>query len=70
VRGYDARWRDVRAAYLASHPLCVDCLKRGRPVAATEVHHIVRLSKGGDHGENNLIALCHGCHSRRTRRGE
>ncbi|MCD2185226.1 HNH endonuclease signature motif containing protein [Rhizobium sp. GN54] len=34
ARGYDSKWKQARAAYLAQHPLCVKC---GQP--ATVVDH-------------------------------
>lgn len=40
-RGYDSRWTKARATYLAEHPLCVECLKRGAYVEATVVDHII-----------------------------
>ncbi|MED1801704.1 HNH endonuclease signature motif containing protein [Brevibacillus porteri] len=40
-RGYDARWRSAREAYLRQHPLCVDCMKDGKAMAASVVDHIV-----------------------------
>ena len=39
-RGYDARWRKARLAYLHQHPLCVQCRGEGRTAAATVVDHI------------------------------
>lgn len=62
-RGYDIKWRRVRAAFLRKHPACADCGGE-----ATEVHHIVPLSAGGTHRWENLMPLCKVCHSRRTRR--
>jgi len=61
ARGYDGRWRKVRSAHLAAHPWCADC---GEP--ATEVHHILPLADGGNHDQENLMSLCHDCHSRLT----
>lgn len=61
-RGYDARWRRVRAMVLAEEPLCRECLRQGRVVPATDVHHIdgnVRNMR-----RENLEPLCHECHSR------
>ena len=40
-RGYDARWRRYRKAYLAEHPLCALCAKKGITRAATTVDHII-----------------------------
>lgn len=61
-RGYDARWRKVRAAYLMSHPVCVACKR----AAACHVDHIIARERGGTDDESNLQALCHSCHSRKT----
>lgn len=60
-RGYDHRWRILRAAYLRAHPTCVTC---GAP--ATDVDHIDGRGPAGDNRWTNLRALCHPCHSRRT----
>lgn len=62
LRGYDARWRRIRAAFLATHRICGECGK----ARATEVDHIVPLSQGGTHDRANLRARCKHCHSRRT----
>jgi 5-methylcytosine-specific restriction protein A len=69
-RGYDAAWQRFRAAYLAEHPLCVDC--EPRISISTDVHH---MKKVRDYPElrldpDNCMALCHACHSARTKRGE
>lgn len=63
---YGYQWQKVRARFLSDHPLCVECLVRGRATPASEVHHILPLSRGGTHDEDNLIALCKSCHSRVT----
>ena len=60
---YGSAWRRIRARYIKAHPLCEDCLAAGRYTPATEVHHVLPLSEGGTHGEGNLRALCHSCHS-------
>ena len=60
-RGYDARWRRIRASVLYRSPLCVHC-----GAAATEVDHIVPLADGGTHAHSNLQPLCKPCHSRKT----
>lgn len=69
-RGYGGRWQRVRAMFLRSHPLCVDCLRSGLTTAATDVHHLVAKRSGGGDDESNLEALCHSCHSKRTAAGE
>jgi len=61
-------WRKIRAAYLAHHTLCEDCVAEGRVTIALDVHHI-----DGDYLRNddaNLRALCRACHNARTARGE
>lgn len=69
-RGYDAKWRRIRALFLKQNPLCVaqqpDGLVCNRP--ATDVDHIVPLRLGGSNQFINLQALCHSCHSRKTAR--
>jgi len=62
-RRYGSTWRRIRARYVKAHPLCEDCLSAGRYTPAKEVHHVLPLSEGGTHDEDNLRALCHGCHS-------
>ncbi len=57
-RGYDARWREARDAYIEQHPVCERC----RRAKATEVHHIVAKRDGGSDESINLLALCHLCH--------
>jgi len=67
ARGYDATWRRLRAWYLAQHPLCVECERAGRVVAAQEVDHVTPISAGGARLDpENLQALCTPCHSRKT----
>ncbi|MDT3768202.1 HNH endonuclease [Gleimia hominis] len=63
---YDSRWRKIRAAYVAQHPLCEDCLKQGRYTPVQEVHHVLPLEHGGTHDFGNLRSLCKPCHSRQT----
>ena len=60
---YGYQWQKVRARFLAAHPLCAECMARGRATPASEVHHILPLSRGGTHDETNLAALCKPCHS-------
>jgi len=65
-RGYDWNWRKLRSLVLAREPLCRECARRGKIVAATEVDHIVPLSRGGTNELDNLQPLCKSCHSRKT----
>ena len=61
ARGYDRKWRRIRAMYLRSHKECVIC---GAP--AEEVDHIISLAEGGTHKWTNLQALCKTHHSQKT----
>ena len=65
ARGYDSRWQSVSRRYLRSHPYCEEpgCGKR-----STEVDHIDGAGPFGDNSDQNLKALCHSCHSRKTAR--
>lgn len=62
-RRYGRAWKRIRDRYIAAHPLCEQCGAAGRITPAQEVHHIVPLSGGGTHAEDNLMALCSSCHS-------
>lgn len=61
---YGHRWRKLRAAFLATHPLCA-C---GCGWPATVVDH--RVPHNGDHGLlfawDNLEAMTKPCHDRKT----
>jgi 5-methylcytosine-specific restriction protein A len=59
-RGYDSKWRVIRAAFLKAHPVC-EC---GAP--ATEADHRRPLRDGGTHAWANLRPMCKPCHSRKT----
>jgi 5-methylcytosine-specific restriction protein A len=71
-RGYDNSWRKVRNYHLLGKPLCEDCLKENRYESATDVHHKIKLADRPDLRDdpNNLMSLCHSCHSKRTAQGE
>lgn len=66
ARGYDAKWRKTRAAYLRAHPICQH--PDGCIAPATDVHHLDGRGPLGEHGhdEANLLGLCHAHHSRVT----
>ena len=70
ARGYGARWRRARRAFLARHPLCARCAARGRLAPATVVDHVT--PHRGDPGlfwdERNWAALCKPCHDAKTTR--
>jgi len=63
-RGYSYKWRGARKRWLALYPLCALCLKRGRIVEATEVHHTDRDAPFWD--SSKWQSLCKSCHSGQT----
>jgi len=69
---YTQRWRNLRALVLKEEPLCRDCAGIRTVEPATDVDHIT--PHRGDlalfWNRDNLAALCHACHSRKTQRGE
>ena len=62
-------WRKIRLTYLKEHPICEECLKKGKVTPATSVHHIKSPFKGGEinytllQDYSNLEAVCHECHA-------
>lgn len=64
------RWRKLRLNYLAEHPLCECCLRKGIKKLAEHVHHRNEISSGNSNEQmiqlafdiNNLEALCRECH--------
>jgi len=65
---YGRTWKRIRDRYIAAHPLCEQCQAAGTITPAEEVHHILPLSRGGTHAEENLMSLCTSCHSKITAR--
>jgi 5-methylcytosine-specific restriction protein A len=68
-RGYNYRWKQLRARHLGREPLCVHCRDKGKTVMASEVDHIIP-HKGDAKlfwDETNWQSLCKSCHSRKTR---
>ncbi len=65
-RRYGRAWTRIRNRYAAAHPFCEDCYKRGILTPMEEVHHILPLSRGGTHADDNLMSLCKSCHSHIT----
>ena len=60
-------WLKVRKLQLLSHPLCAECLKRGKHTKATMVDHIIPIKQGGaKYDQSNLQSLCWACHSRKS----
>ncbi len=68
-RGYDARWRKVRAMVLSREPLCRQCARKGELKPAGVVDHII--PHRGDprlfNDPHNLQPLCAPCHATKTR---
>ena len=65
-RGYGRRWRRLRDAYLAEHPLCEVCEANGKLVAADVVDHIQPIRLGGEDEWENLQSLCRSDHAKKT----
>ena len=63
ARGYDKRWQRLRLMVLREEVVCRVC-----GMLATDVDHIVPKSQGGTDARENLQALCHADHSRKTNR--
>lgn len=67
----DAKWRKERDTFLKEHPLCDDCLAKGKVTPATSIHHLKSPFKNGEINWNllydwdNLVSLCHECHGER-----
>ena len=69
-RGYGRAWQKASKYFLVAHPFCEECMKQGKYVKATDVDHVI-----AHHGDMRLFwdssnwrALCHSCHSKKTRR--
>jgi len=65
ARGYGYKWQQTRAKFLKLRPWCEwpGCTRK-----ATDVDHITPRSQGGEDDWENLQALCHEHHSRKTAR--
>lgn len=66
-RGYNARWRQTRRAFLRAHPIC-QCDDQACRRIATIVHHRDGKGPTGPQGHNpsNLQALAKQCHDQLT----
>jgi len=62
----------IQKHFLSKNSLCVDCLKEGRTVSATEVHHVLKAKDNRQdfYDSSQWLALCKSCHSKRTAQGE
>jgi 5-methylcytosine-specific restriction enzyme A len=66
---YSKEWRNLREYKLFLDPFCEECIKDNKHlVPAEDVHHIIEVKD--DHKKaldiDNLISLCHSCHSKIT----
>lgn len=61
-KGFDYGFSSKREAILNRDNYTCQCC--GKKHTLLEVHHIIWRSKGGSDDEDNLITLCHDCHSR------
>lgn len=63
------QWRRTRKLFLAGHPLCAECAKRGKVTAARVVDHIKPINEGGARYDfMNLQGLCDSCHNKKSGR--
>jgi len=63
ARGYDVKWRRIRAQFVKAHPYCS---APGCGAPTTDVDHIIPRARGGTDDWSNLQALCHAHHSAKT----
>ena len=61
-------WRKMRDTYMHEHPICEECLKKGKVTPAEDIHHIRSPFKGGEINYglvldyDNLMSVCKVCH--------
>jgi len=58
---YPPNWDRIAERLKSEVGRCENC-KKDRREAQLEVHHVVPVSRGGSHLENNLKVLCSRCH--------
>lgn len=64
-------WKSLRKRKLANNPICEVCEESGKSTLAVEVHHRIPVeSVSAKHqmkrlmfSYNNLMSVCHDCHS-------
>lgn len=62
-------WKNLRILQLQIEPLCRECRKIDKLIAATIVDHIIAIADGGAELDlNNLQSLCKPHHDAKTRR--
>jgi 5-methylcytosine-specific restriction enzyme A len=69
-RGYDRAWVKLRTWWIKRNPLCAECEREGKLTVATEVDHMVPISRDRSRrlDPDNLQSLCHPCHVAKTAR--
>ena len=67
-RGYGSRWQKRRAAFIASHPLCIECDKPSAHADHSPRSRRELIAAGVEDPDQDqyLEARCGPCHSRRT----
>lgn len=62
-------WVKLSKDFLATHPFCVACYKKGIMAKATETDHIIPHRGNIDlfYDVRNLQALCKSCHAKKTK---
>ena len=62
-------WVKIRTAYIREYPLCEVCSRKDIVTAATEVDHKIPIKIDYELRLewSNLNALCHRCHSKKTK---
>jgi len=67
-RGYNAKWRKARETFLLRAPLCAECARQGRTVAANVVDHVIPHKGDQDlfWDTDNWQSLCKRCHDVKT----
>lgn len=62
-------WRKLTKVYARAHPLCEECLKKGRTTPRAVTDHVTPIEQGGEPlSWNNLQSMCHPCHNRKSGR--
>ena len=61
-------WEKLSKVFLATHPFCVSCYKKGILTKSTETDHIIPHKGNIElfYDVRNLQALCKSCHSKKT----
>jgi hypothetical protein len=58
---YPENWEELAGDFKRRVGECQNC-RKSRDEATLEVHHVVPVSRGGSHSEDNLRVLCRQCH--------